>query len=101
MDTFDTDKLYSRNHIAICQHAGVGGEQDTFDTKGGSHSEVDLGSPRILDQLFRGDSAMNVAGEKKLSWCCLIAFFLYDLGLKVAPLAWVFRVSIAQPCLPA
>ena len=64
-DTFDTDRLYSRNHIAICKHAGVGGEQDTFDTKGGSHSEVDQGGPRILHQLFRGYSAMDVAGEKK------------------------------------
>ena len=66
-DTFDTDRLYSRNHIAICQHAGVGGEQDTFDTKGGSHSEVDQGGPKNFHQLFRGYAAMDVAGEKKLS----------------------------------
>ena len=46
-------------------------------------------------------NSSDVAGEKKLSWSCLIAFFLYVLGLKVAPLPWVFRVSIAQPCLPA
>ena len=42
----------------------MGGERDTFDTKGGSHSEVDLGGPRILEQLFRRYAAMDVAGEK-------------------------------------
>lgn len=99
-DTFDTDRLYSRNHIAICQHAGVGGEQDTFDTKGGSHSEVDLGGPRILNQFFRGYSAMDVAGEKKLSWSCLIAFFPLCPGVESGPPALGFQ-GLNSPALPA
>lgn len=78
----------------------MGGEQDTFDTKGGSHSEVDLGSPRILDQLFRGYSAMDVAGEKKLSWSCLIAFFPLCPGVESGPPALGFQ-GLNSSALPA
>ena len=98
-DTFDTDRLYFRNHIAICKHAGVGGEQDTFDTKGGSHSEVGQGSPRNLHQLFREYAAMDVAGEKKLS-SCLIAFFPLCPGVESGPPALGFQ-GLNSSALPA
>ena len=78
----------------------MGGEQDTFDKMGGSDSEVDQGGPRSLNQLFRGYSAMDVAGEKKLSWSCLIAFFPLCPGVESGPPALGFQ-GLNSSALPA
>ena len=80
----------------------MGGEQDTFDTKGGSHSEVDQGGPRIPRQLLRGYSAMDATRKslvEKLS-LCLTAFFPLCPRVESGPPALGFQ-GLNSSALPA